>query len=100
MTDQTTSIDEQIAYWSHEFKGPLTDLQMLTLGPRDLAIQRALLASLERLKVANTLLPFAICPECDGSGSYPDPADGQQTQCRWCHERSLILLATTAEQPE
>lgn len=61
MGEPTTSIalDEQMAYWSHEFKGPLTELQMLTLDPRDLAMRRALLASLERLKVLEKLHAFA-----------------------------------------
>ena len=39
---------------------------------------------------AVALLNVAVCPACDGSGSYPDNY-GEQVQCQWCYERGELI---------
>jgi hypothetical protein len=36
----------------------------------------------------NSLEAGEKCPDCDGSGSYPDPRNGEQTQCEWCYRNA------------
>lgn len=43
-----------------------------------------------QLNKARCLLKMAQCPNCDGSGAYPDRYVNPE-QCRWCNERKAIL---------
>ena len=36
------------------------------------------------------LLEKAVCPCCDGSGSYYDNM-GEVCQCQWCYEKNLLI---------
>lgn len=51
----------------------------------------------EKLNNAMQLLEVAQCPECDGSGAYPDQY-GEPVQCRWCYEYGELWKESSKEQ--
>lgn len=62
------------------------------------AIWRELEREISCLQAENvklkTLLNYAQCPECDGSGAYYDGMSDSMSgafQCHWCNERNEAL---------